>query len=153
MRDLRRIEPEIYKQSMREIKAAVKPLQAEAQSRVPTDPPLSGMAHSGRTGWSKRNARVGINTGGRYSKGGWILVKIRMNGAAGSLFDMAGRGSAGSTPQGQAMIAGLNARYRAASRAIWPAAEAKLDKVQRDVIKAVDRAALVMNTKLKKEWI
>lgn len=152
MRDLRRLEPEIYKQTMREIKQAAKPLQVAAQANIPTDPPLSGMGHQGRTGWSKKNARVSINTGGRSRKkaGGyeWTLIKVRLNGASGGIFDMAGRASAGSTPQGQNLVAVLTSRFGGASRAMWPAAQAKLDTVQGEVIDAVRKASLYLNREL-----
>lgn len=153
LRDLRQLQPAVYKETMRNIRKAAKPLQAEAQGRTPTGPPLSGFDHQGRTGWSKRNARVSVNTGGRRSRGMWTLVKIRMNGAAGALFDMAGRGGSGSSPQGAALVDNLNARYRAASRAMWPAAEAKLDLVQRNVSDAIGDAERAMNTQLRREWI
>lgn len=152
LRELRKVEPEIYKQTIREIKQAAKPLQAEAQSRIPSDPPLSGMAHKGRTGWSRRNARVGVNTGGRAKKTSrgseWTLVKIRLNGAAGGIFDMGGRASAGSTPQGKNLIAVLTSRDGSASRAMWPAAEAKLPDVQEQVKDAIRKASAVMNRRL-----
>jgi hypothetical protein len=76
-----------------------------------------------------------------------------MNGAAGSLFDIVGRGSGGSTKQGAALIDGLNARFQTASRAMWPAAEAKLDYVQRNVVQAIDKASASMNLTLRKEWL
>lgn len=153
MADLRKLQPTIYKATLKEIRHAAKPLQQEAQSRVPGDPPLSGMGHGGRTGWSRKGTRVSTRTGGKSQRNGWTLVKIQMNGAAGSLFDIVGRGSNGKTPQGAALIDGLNARFRQASRAMWPAAEAKLDYVQRNVVQAIDKASATMNLTLKREWL
>ena len=153
LRDLRTLEPTLYKATMRTIKRAAKPLQSAAQGALPASAPLSGFAHGGRTGWSRSAARVSVNTGGRKSGGTWTLVKVRLNGAAGSLFDMAGRGSSGDTPQGAALVENLTSRYGAASRAMWPAAEHQLPTVQRQVVAAIDDATSAMNVKLKTDWV
>lgn len=150
MADLRNLDKVLYKESMKQIKQSARPLQQEAKSRLPGDPPLSGMAR-GRLSWdAPRATTVSILFGGRVSrsKGTWDLVKMRLAGAGGSLFDMAGRGSGGSTPAGQALIRNLNKRFTGASRAMWPAYEAKKDVVNKAVLDAARDASKIVNKEL-----
>jgi hypothetical protein len=154
LRDLKDVEPVIYRETMKNIRKAAAPLAKATQQLVPTGPPLSGMGNPGRFQWTARGSKVAVRTGGsNRRRTSWILVKTQMTGAPGALFDIAGRGSGGITPSGQALIANLNARYRNASRAMWPAAEQNLDLVQRNVIDAIDTATARMNLRLKRTWV
>ena len=153
LRDLKDIEPVIYKETMRNIRKAAAPLVQATQALVPTDPPLSGMARGGRLAWSTKGSKVAARTGGfNRRRDSWILVKTQMTGAPGALFDIAGRGSGG-TGSGATLIDNLNARYRNASRSMWPGAEKNLDLVQRNVVQAIDAATVRMNIRLQRTWM
>lgn len=151
MRTLRAISPAIQRQSVKDIKAAAEPLRAAVAGALPSAAPLSGFDHSGRTGWGARgSAAVKTKYGGRRRRDSdsWSLVSIVLTGAAGSIYDIAGRGGSGSTPQGAAMIDGLTAVGGSASRAVWPTVESRLVLIQAAVLKAVTEVAREANTSL-----
>jgi hypothetical protein len=152
MRTLQALDPAIKREAVREIKAAAEPLRSAIQSRIPGEAPLSGMVHKGRTGWTKSGTKVATKYGGRArARGGrdvTPLVSVILKGAAASIYDMAGRGSSGSTPQGQALVSGLTARGGSASRAAWPAADASLGQIQAAVMEAIRKAAAQANVSL-----
>ncbi|MFZ9158197.1 MAG: hypothetical protein ACO230_08900, partial [Ilumatobacteraceae bacterium] len=54
LRDLQKLEPELRKEINKEIRNTVKPLVTNINNRIPGAPPLSGMAHNGRTGWARK---------------------------------------------------------------------------------------------------
>jgi hypothetical protein len=103
---LRAIEPKLRTEFMREVKAIGKEPQKAIRQAIPTSPPLSGLDPSGRG----RNAKIqwgkvtkGPQAGGaksttirfRTQSGGkslnTTLLGIRVNSAASSIADMAGR--------------------------------------------------------------
>lgn len=149
LRDLRRLEPEIYKATMKAAKQAAKPMQQAAQAAIPSGPPLSGFDHQGRTGWSGKSRRVAVKWGGRKRGNTWPLLSLRLTNAAGEIFDMAGKGNGGDSRQGQALIENLTGRYTRPSRAMWPAAEAHTDDVTREIDRTIDRALVAYNAKLR----
>jgi hypothetical protein len=145
---LKEIEPKLYRQALKDVKGAAEPLRAATQSAMPGGPPLSGMDHAGRTGWNARNAsRVAVKYGGRrkLDKDVWPLLGITMSGAAGSIWDMAGRGSAGITASGRALIGALPG---SPSRTLWPTVEAKVGTVEGAIKKALDTVAAQTNRTL-----
>lgn len=125
---LRTVDKSLYWQAVGDIKRAAAPLALAVKGNVPASAPLSGMDHKGRTGWRARGAtRVTTKFGGRVKRGPvqeWPLVRVVLSGAAVSMYDMAGRGSANQ------LGAALSARNGAPSRAAWPAAQAHLGSVQ-----------------------
>ena len=147
---LKDLEPELRRETVRDIRSAAEPMRLAAQQLVPVEAPLSGMAR-GRLAWgpgARRKIRTTVGGRARRERDVWPLVNLIQGDAAGALFDIAGRGSAGSTPQGQALIRGLTQRHGAASRSMWRAAEGNIEPVQREVIAAIDRAAAKVNRKL-----
>lgn len=150
LRDLGQIEPTLRKESVRSIRAAAEPLRAGVAAKIPTTPPLSGWAHKGRTGYTRASTRVVTKYGGRSrrDRDTWPLVSITIKGTAGSMFDMAGRRSAGNTEQGMAFVAGLNAAGGTASRAAWPTAERMLPQIQASVLAAIKATSAQMNRNL-----
>lgn len=153
MRTLGKLEPALKRQAVKDIKLAAEPLRGAVASALPATAPLSGMDHRGRTGWQASGARtVSTKYGGRYSRSArsWPLVSVLIKGVAGSIFDMAGRGSGGSTPSGAAMVGALNAIGGLASRAAWPAAEARQGSIESALRQACDKTAEVLNSELEK---
>jgi len=72
---------------------------------------------------------------------------IRTNSKSVTLFDMAGRGNGGLSPNGARMIAALNARYGKPSRVMWPTYE----KHSGDVQDAVQRIVNDLMTRVNRE--
>ena len=133
------IDPDLRKRVGKDIKDAVRPTARRILGRVPTAPPLRGMANSGRLGWSK--PRVGAYAtpgGGRGSIARIELFASKSDQRAGfKMADLAGTRNAGTgirrahsrtlrsgrvvqvrrhaTRSGDIMIQRLNQRYPLAS--------------------------------------
>jgi hypothetical protein len=148
LKTLRDIDPALRRESVKAIREAAKPLQQAVQNRL--GPPMSGMKHKGRTGWYAGSQRVRTKVGGRKAKGAdtWRLVSVIVSGTAASIFDMAGR-SGSSTPQGRGLVEALSSKHGAASRAAWPGAEATMQQVQADVLRAVEVVQRQANANLR----
>lgn len=143
MAELRALEPKLRTQAIKDVKAAARPLEQGVQSRMPGEPPLSGFAHKGRTGWTSSGRRVRTKFGGRKGSGTeWPLLSVIVSGASASIYDMAGRGS------GSQLASALSGRHGKPSRAAWPGAEANLSAVQASVLAAITKVQQQANPKL-----
>lgn len=156
LRVLGQFDQTLRKSFTKDFKRAVQPTIEAAQANVPSRPPLSGMERNwkGRPLWQdgkeERRIKLKINTraarrrnldqGIKYETVGTIMVMATGRGLA--VFDMAGRKNRPTSPRGDQMIDRLNARYRPASRAMWPAAEETLHEVTRNCLPIVQRAEL-----------
>lgn len=91
---LKAIEPELRTQFMREIKKiAVVPNQA-IRNAIPASAPLSGMSGESRISWGVNKPAKSTTIRFRTKSGGTLttnLLSIRVNSAASSMADMAGR--------------------------------------------------------------
>ncbi len=74
-----------------------------------------------------------------------ILIRVVQASPAGAVFDMAGRKNSGST-----FARNLTNKYGAASRSMWPAAEARLDDVRDSVEESVRAMEREINALLAK---
>lgn len=150
---LKEIGPEYLKQARKDIRNAIKPMQADAKSRIPGGPPLSRWSTTQRQGipaWSSSGAKRGIgirikrqrvkNAAGRI-----VLVRLIQNDGGGEVFDSAGRKNVGSN-----FAANLSSRYSSASRSMWPAAEANMDSVISNLEDARGRMEDVINRQLRR---
>ncbi len=153
LKALKEIDPKLRTATNKRVRKSVVPLQNAVRARIP------GVAlsnwNSGRYGFEGGAAASGVKVkiGGSKSakKMTWELVTLRQSNAGGSVFDMAGRKSSGGSPQGRAFISNLNSRFGAASRSMWPAAEAELPRVQANVLEAVNDVAKLTNRELKQQ--
>jgi hypothetical protein len=154
VRTLNSIDRDIVKQARRDLKTAAQPIATAVKSNIPSEAPLRGMMHNGRTGWRSSGVKVTIRT--NFSKKADInnfqLVSIvvgskgkkgsSVRGAAAfQIADISGRKSSGNTESGRAMISKLNSIH-GASRFVYPAAEKQLPYVEhsvRDTIKKLQR--------------
>lgn len=145
---LKQMGPEFVKQARKEIREAVKPMQANAKSRVPAGPPLSRWSTTQRQDippWNSSSAKrkIGIrikrqrvrSAGGRV-----VLVRMIQTDGAGVVLDSAGSRSSGST-----LAQNLTNRFGNTSRYMWPAAEANMDHVVDSLEDAQARMADVIN--------
>jgi hypothetical protein len=61
---VREIDPRIRSQLIKDAKADMTPFAEEILSKIPTRPPLSGMGHTGRTGWAPPKYSLHVTPGG-----------------------------------------------------------------------------------------
>ena len=154
IRALRDLDPKLRRETRKNIRNAAKPLQSAAKALVPAETPMSGWT-SGRyafTGAAKAGVKTSISTRGRKSRTTWPLVTLKQTNAGGAVFDMAGRRSNGKTAQGRQFIANLRNRHGRASRSMWRAAEAELPNIRKNVEQAVEKAARLTNTELRRRF-
>jgi len=138
LKTLAKVDPELRKAVIKDMKAAAAPLEAAARANVPARPLTNWYGWKG--GFDQGKAQKGIKAafrGGKVrGKGGdhFPLLSLRQTNAGGAIFEMAGRaggsgkGSEGAA-RGQAMIAKLN-EHGTASRTLWPAVERNFGAVE-----------------------
>jgi len=131
--ELRKIEPAVARQAVKDIKAVAQPTANELKATAPAVP-LSRMGNYGPT-------KVAVKYGGRKdAQGKSNLVSIRLTGPGWTVAsDMARNASAG-----ESMVANLTTKYGKPSRWAWPTVERRLANIQRaiaDACKQVEREA------------
>lgn len=144
IRELKKIEPELYRQLRKDLIADVKPLYSIIKSRIPVEAPLSGMNNNGRLGWGKPvivRARIDL----RRRRGFTSLLLVRTQNAAVEMVDMAGSASQGKTPQGKIMISRLPGTH---SRYVWPAVNRHLPKIIESANQTLERYSKIKNRTL-----
>jgi hypothetical protein len=111
---VKEIDPEIRKGFIRDLKADLKPYATSIVSGVPNagNPPLSGMATSGRLRWGGARASIHVTPGG----GRGSLARIEIYGPGDSrggfkMADLAGTSNYTKTPQGEALVSNLQSRF------------------------------------------
>jgi len=155
---LNSIDKEIVKQARRDLRSGAQPVANAVKANIPTEAPLSGMVHNGRTAWRPAGFKVRVKTNftKRAEQRGYSLVsivageRIVAQGAASfSIADMSGRKARGKTRSGQAMIRGLNAKGKA-SRYVYPAAEREIPYIKDQVVGTIRKLTKTYNDSLKK---
>jgi len=144
---LRAIDKDIVNAARKDLRTGAKPVADAVRNNIPSEAPLSGMVHNGRTAWKPSGVKVTVKTNftKKAERKGTSLVSIvagaqgknAMGAAAFQIADMAGRKRRGNTASGRAMIRGLNAKSRA-SRYVYPAALRQLPYVE-DVVRGTIR--------------
>ena len=150
LRELGKINPSLKRELNKDIRNILKPLLSEINQSIPSAPPLSGMAHNGRTGWGNRkNSVIKIDT--RKPRRNLNeprmsvpvnIVRITTKGAPVAIVDMTGKGGG--------RVSRREAKYQRPtfarslpgdpSRFMWKNAEKTIGSVERemnDTIKAV----------------
>jgi hypothetical protein len=156
---LREIDPVLYRQNLKLVKTAADIIAADARRRIPEVPtgvrrgkPKWGRwAGTGKNGhdrsWSASKARGGIGVRARVKKKGpqeRPLLNVVQMDAAGAIFDMAGKSKAYTRgPRGVAFNRALT-RHGAASRSMWPAADAN----EGAVLAAMEQAKRLMEAEI-----
>jgi hypothetical protein len=144
---LRETEKDLVNGPRKDLRTGAKPVADAVKQNIPTEAPMRGMVHSGRTAWQPSGVKVTVRTNftKKAERKGYQLVSIvagsRGKSAPGSaafqIADMAGRKAKGNTRSGQAMIRKLNSSGRA-SRYVYPAALRQVPYVQ-DVVRGTIR--------------
>ena len=155
---LKGIDNDLVKQARKDLRNGAKPVATAVKNNIPTESPLRGMVHNGRTAWQPSGVKVTVKTNftKKAERKGTSLVSIvagaqgknSQGSAAFQIADMAGRKRRGNTRAGQAMIRKLNAEGRA-SRYVYPAALRELPFVQDVVRGTIKKLMNDYNRKLK----
>jgi hypothetical protein len=156
LKKLKELDEGLYKEARKQLYEDIKPMMAEIKSNIPTagpmsinGTPMSGFQHSGKkSGW-KRPVVIQRQIISRRKSGQHPLVRIKVknanNGGAVSIADMAGRGSSGSTKQGQALIRNLSQKP---SRFVWPAVMKKKASIEASLLKTIQRYSNEVNEEM-----
>ena len=160
LRDLNKLDKELSKEIRKDIRKVVQPLADAITASVPTGAPLSGMAHSGRTGWQNRKkVAVKLDTRkprryvGRPGRTVTNVVRVTTKDAPTAIVDMAGKagGTQSRAPQSRRrpnFSQALTARLGQPSRFMWKTAEDRIDDVQKDMEPIIKRVERIMNKDL-----
>jgi len=148
VKDLKKLEPAVFKEFRKEAGTALKPIVLDAQATLNNagPAPLSGMARK----WAPKGRQIfpyvqtkavrGVKVSLRPSKAAFLSVQQK--DASGAIFDIAGRSS--TNKFGEA----LN-KYGKASRSMWPAADANENEVRRNLADLVQSVSKKTETKLR----
>ena len=158
---LKGIDNDIVKRARKDLRTGAKPVADAIKNNIPTESPLRGMIHNGRTAWNPAGVKVAVRTNfsTKAEKKGYKLVSIvagikgnrgqsAQGNAAFQIADQAGRSRGGKTKSGRAMIRKLNSQSRA-SRYVYPAGLRELPYVQDVVRGTIKKLMNDYNRKLK----
>lgn len=146
---LKKMDETIYWQCVGEIKSAARPMAGKIDMAFPVDAPISGFAHSGRTGWANLK-KTEVRFGGRRSRSNiraqvWPLVRILVTDAPRQIFDMAGSANSGNRLDNSLKKGG----WGEASRSVWRVAPDLLRDTDKAVKEACANASRKLNQRLK----
>ena len=147
LRELQRMEPDLAKEIKRDFKQIVDPIVQDARAQV-SELPLSGFARSWKGGallpWNRSAVSKSIIA--RFSnrrRGNSLAVfSVTMKSPAGTIFDMAGRGSA------NRLASALSSLYGAPSRLMWPSYERHAEQVNQNLQIVTDKITDATNRRL-----
>ena len=147
LRELQKVEPDTAKAIKAEFKQIVKPIVDAAKPQI-KELPLSGFARNWKGGkilpWSQSAVAKSIIA--RFSnrkRGNSLAVfSVTMKSPAGTIFDMAGRGSS------NRLAAALDSLYGKPSRLMWPTYERHADQVNENLARLVDKITDEANRRL-----
>lgn len=150
---LRKFEPELYKQMQRDIKGepGLQDAMAGIKSQVPSITPLSGMNHRGRTAYAQPSVKATTRMTSRLgSVSERSLVRIDTispkSGIGFEIVDLVGRGNNANTPRARGMISRLGG---SPSRYVWKGFEQRQEGVTKAVLAIIERYSNLVNTKLR----
>ena len=158
LRELGKINPSLKKELNKDIRNILKPLLSEITQAIPSAPPLSGMAHNGRTGWpNRKNPLIKIDT--RKPRRNLNeprmsvpvnIVRITTKGAPVAIVDMAGKAGGSSSKR--------EAKYRrpmfasllpgSPSRFMWAKAADSLSMIEREMNDTIQRVVRDANQEM-----
>jgi hypothetical protein len=158
LRELGKINPALKRELNKDIRNILKPLLAEINQSIPSSPPLSGMAHNGRTGWSNRKNSV-IKIDSRKPRRNLNeprmsvpvnIVRITTKGAPVAIVDMAGRAGGSSSkretkyrrPMFASLLPGQPSRF------MWAKASDSLSMIEREMDSTIKAVVLKANQEM-----
>jgi hypothetical protein len=163
---LSKVDPELRKAVIKDMKVAAKPLEAAARALIPDRSPLRNWGqwernHRGGKGpgpWDTAKAKSGVKVAFRSgvprgsSSDTIPVLTLRQTNGPGAIYDMAGRAkglgrNSEKAARGAQMIAKLSSDEMA-SRSLWPAVENNFRYVEAGLIKSVDSMSVELNKML-----
>jgi hypothetical protein len=152
---LREFEPDLAKETTKELGNLLKPITAKARGYMPSESPLSGWAErpDGKGKFPTYNptlAKRGISyktSPSKANRRGWrSLVSIINKSAAGAIYETAGRKNPGGNFSPR-LGGDVKGRDKLQGRAIFRAWEEDQGKTQGAVIKAIEASATKFNNR------
>ena len=177
IRKLQLFQPELIKESRKDLRVAAEPIAQSIRDYIPNEAPMTGFKHNGRTSWQPSNVKTSVRTdfSKRAFKREESLVKVVVGGKKGTIgaaglqiADMAGRRNkvrtSGTTRKymrqgverqhrinpnsARNMIGYLNANFSTPSRFVWRAAMLHVPRVQASVMGTLDKLMKETNQRL-----
>jgi hypothetical protein len=148
LRELNSIDKRARRKVTADYKKITNPVIKDAKSLLPFGTPISGWGRRWTTKSGQQLLPWDSAIGDDYIKArvsgkrprewnGYMsnlaTFIIQWSGAINTIYDIAGRESRGSTPQGRNMIAGLESKKGKASRVLWPAYEMNRQEVEKQM--------------------
>lgn len=161
LRDLQKTSPALRRDlSKRMLNTVRETMVAPIQDTIPASSPLSGMAHSARTGWNRDSQRKGViakidtrkarrrnlQQGAQWESVGTVVVRTKT--AALAIADMAGRGPNQTRNSNPKMARPDFEKYltsklsRGPSRFIWFGGERNVDATERRLTPIIEEIIL-----------
>jgi hypothetical protein len=110
--ELKAIDPGLARQLGKDLKSELLPFASAIQGEMPSESPLSGMAHGGRTGWSPAIVKVSATPGAGWGRSiARIVIEGKPRPAALKIAEFAGSSSyTKSTGPGRSFVENLERR-------------------------------------------
>lgn len=171
LRALRQLDPELRKQTVKEIRTVARGIATEAKGLLPKQPPMSGwqtqpstrgaykngqlqpMVRGGRgwMPWANPQRLVKVDIGrqrGQARRNEWTVARIVSLSPAAQVFEFAGRGTPRNySPTRDQFIRNLD-RYGQPGRSLWTAVDRNAPAAQRAIIAALRNAEATINRQI-----
>lgn len=166
---LAKIDPELRKATIKDLKGAARPLEAAARALVPDRSPLTNWGQweknrkggSGPGPWDTGKAKSGVKVAFRSgiprgSRSDTIpVLTLRQTNGPGAIYDMAGRAKglgrrSEKAGRGAQMIQKLNTEATP-SRSLWPAVENNFQHVEAGLTRAVETMSDEINKLIERQ--
>lgn len=111
--ELKAIDPGLARQLGKDLKSDLKPFASAIQGEMPTESPLSGMAHGGRTGWSPAIVKISATPGAGWGRSiARVVIEGKPRPAALKIAEFAGSSKyTKSTGPGKSFVENLERKY------------------------------------------
>ena len=158
IRTLKRIDVDVYNETITTIKSAMSKAETSAKVKFPPSNTLSGWVSKKGSGtfphYNQRQAVAGVKAvvnkkTGKSRKSYKIAALVQKNAGA-VIFDMAGSKTAGNGRAGKQFIGLLTELSGKASRIMWPAVRQHQTAITETVVQAATKAERLVNAELGK---
>lgn len=113
IKELRDIDPKLARQLGKDLKSALLPFASAIQSEMPSESPLSGLVHNGRTGWDPARVTIAATPGAGWGRSiARVVIEGHPRPAALKIAEFAGSSNyTKSTGPGMSLVKALDRRY------------------------------------------
>ena len=164
LRDLNKLDPALRREIGKDIRNVVKPLVDAINGRVPGAAPLSGMNHSGRTGWTRRkgvavkmDTRKPRNHPNKPFQDIVSVIRVSTKDAPTAIVDMAGKAGGGRSRRTAQyrrpnFAPALSARLGQPSRFMWRDIDGQVLEIENNLAPIIKRIEDEINRDLKVKY-